>query len=70
MSGGSGMLESGRALTRYDRAMKQPLRVTNLLMVVIKAVLITAAILYLGSYFGLRVREAGGSAAETISASR
>lgn len=64
------MQESRRRLTSYDRRMKPPLRLTDLLIVVIKAVLITAAILYLGSYFGMRVREAGGSATETISASR
>jgi hypothetical protein len=35
----------------------------NIVMIVIKAILITAAILFLGKFFGLHVREAGGSMA-------
>jgi hypothetical protein len=36
-------------------------RVIATLVVIAKAILLAGAILFLGSYFGLRVREAGGS---------
>jgi hypothetical protein len=38
-------------------------RTANIIMIVIKAILLTAAILFLGKFFGLHVREAGGSIA-------
>ena len=40
--------------------MPRPVGVIDILIVVAKAILITAAILYCGSFFGLHVREAGG----------
>jgi ABC-type transporter Mla maintaining outer membrane lipid asymmetry permease subunit MlaE len=41
--------------------MKRPIRIVDALVVVVKALLIAGAILWLGGYFGLHVREAGGS---------
>ena len=35
--------------------MPRPIRVVDILIVVVKAILITAAILYFGRFFGLRV---------------
>ena len=49
--------------------MEHPIRLGQLLLVVVKAVLITAAILYLGTYFGVRVREAGGAVPRPLTAS-
>ena len=50
--------------------MPRPIRAINILVVIVKALLITAAILFLGRYFGLNVREAGGHAiAHTVGAS-
>ena len=42
--------------------MQRPIRVVDILIVVVKAILITAAILYFGRFLGLNVREAGGHA--------
>ena len=42
--------------------MQRPIRIGDILVIVVKAILITAAILFLGSFFGLNVREAGGDA--------
>jgi hypothetical protein len=42
--------------------MQRPARIVNILIVIGKAILITAAILYFGRLFGLNVREAGGHA--------
>jgi hypothetical protein len=50
--------------------MQRPVRVVDILVVIVKAVLLTAAILYFGRFFGLNVREAGGHAiAVSLSAS-
>ena len=43
--------------------MKRPVRVADVLIVIVKAILITGAILYFGRFAGLNVREAGGHAA-------
>lgn len=43
-------------------SMNGPIRIVDVLIVVVKALLIAGAITWLGGYFGLRVREAGGSA--------
>ena len=42
--------------------MQRNIRVADILIIVVKAILITAAILFLGRFFGLNVREAGGDA--------
>lgn len=44
--------------------MQPPIRVVNVLVLIVKAILITAAILYFGQFFGVNVREAGGYAVE------
>jgi hypothetical protein len=36
--------------------------IADIIIIVVKAILIAAAILFLGSFFGLNVREAGGDA--------
>jgi hypothetical protein len=40
--------------------MQGPIRVADILIVIVKAILLTGAILLLGRFFGLNVREAGG----------
>ena len=40
----------------------RPVRIADILIVIVKAILITAAILYFGRFFGLNVRDAGGNA--------
>ena len=42
--------------------MQRRIRAAALLIVIVKAILITAAILFLGRFFGVNVREAGGFA--------
>jgi hypothetical protein len=41
--------------------MPRPVDFADVLITIVKAILITAAILYLGRFFGLNVREAGGN---------
>ena len=45
---------------RQLRGVGIPVRVAEMLIVIVKAILITGAILYFGRFFGLNVREAGG----------
>jgi ABC-type transporter Mla maintaining outer membrane lipid asymmetry permease subunit MlaE len=46
--------------------MKRPIRVLDVLIPVAKALLIAAAIMFLLRFFGLHVREAGGSIAANV----
>ena len=40
--------------------MKRTPGTASILITIVKAILITAAVLYLGRFFGMNVREAGG----------
>jgi hypothetical protein len=42
--------------------MQRPIPIADILIVVVKAILIAAAILFLGSFFGVNVPEADGDA--------
>ena len=46
--------------------MKRPIRILDVLTSVAKALLIAAAIVFLVRFFGLHVREAGGSIAANV----
>jgi len=46
--------------------MRRPTNAVDVIATLVKAILIAAAILFLGSFFGMNVREAGGSIPQNL----